>query len=72
MLNRRPEKRPLTSELLKDKLLVNLMVNTIHQKGNLKNEYNKGQELPSLSNSLLDRQANSVKAQMERMSAEIE
>ena len=36
----------------------------MNQKGNLKNQYNKGQELPSLSNSMLDRQANSVKEQL--------
>jgi hypothetical protein len=71
MLNRNTKQRPLTNELLKDKFLVQLMVNTINQKGSLKNEYSKGQEAPSLSNSLLDRQTDSVKEQLKKLSIEV-
>ena len=37
MLNRMPEKRPQAGDFLKDKLLVQLMINRINQKGSLKN-----------------------------------
>jgi hypothetical protein len=37
------------------------MINRINEKDNLKQEYTKGKEVPSLTNSLLDRQANAVK-----------
>ena len=71
MLNRVPEKRPQAGDLLKDKLLVQLMINRINQKDSLKNEYSKGQEAPSLSNSILDRQAESVKEQLKKLSVEV-
>ena len=67
MLIRNPDKRPRAEELLKDKLLVQLMINRINEKGNLKHEYPKGLEAPSLSESLLDRQANSIKEQMKKL-----
>jgi hypothetical protein len=71
MLNRIPEKRPQAGDLLKDKLLVQLMINRINNKGNLKQEYTKGHEVPSLNTSLLDRQAESVKEQLQKLSVEV-
>ncbi len=71
MLTRAPEKRPQAGDLLKDKLLVQLMINRINEKDNLKQEYAKGQEVPSLTNSLLDRQAQLVKEQLKKMELEV-
>ena len=48
-----------------------LMINRINQKDSLRHEYSKGQELPSLSSSLLDRQTHSVKNQLEKLSLEV-
>lgn len=48
-----------------------LMINRINEKDNLKQEYNKGHELPSLSNSILDRQAESVKEQLKKLDLEV-
>lgn len=47
------------------------MINRINQKDNLKQEYHKGHELPSLSNSILDRQAESVKEQLRKLDLEV-
>jgi|JI10StandDraft_1071094.scaffolds.fasta_scaffold1132323_1 hypothetical protein len=67
MLNRNPEKRPQAGDLLKDKLLVQLMINRINEKDSLRVEYQKGHEAPSLSSSLIDRQAEAVKEEMKQM-----
>ena len=66
-----PEKRPQAGDLLKDKLLVQLMINRINQKDNLKQEYTKGHEQPSLTNSFIDRQAESVKDQLKKLEVEV-
>ena len=42
MLTRNPDKRPNVEELLKDKLLVQLMINRVKKQDSLKNEYPKG------------------------------
>jgi hypothetical protein len=57
---RNPDKRPRCEDLLKDRLLVNLMVNKISAKDSLRQEYPKSIDMPSLSESLLQRQAKSV------------
>lgn len=71
MLSRNPEKRPQAGDLLKDKLLVQLMINRINEKDSLKVEYLKGHETPSLSSSLIDRQAEAVKEQLKQMELEV-
>lgn len=68
---RNPEKRPRCEDLLKDKLLVQLMINRINGKESLKQEYPKSIEAPSLSESLLQRQAKSVEEQMLKMESEV-
>lgn len=57
---------------MKDKLLVQLMINRINGKESLKQEYPKAIEPPSLSESLLHRQAESVQQQMKRMEEELQ
>lgn len=68
---RNPEKRPRCEDLLKDKLLVQLMINRINGKESLRQEYPKSIDPPSLSESLLQRQAKSVEDQMKKMEEEV-
>jgi hypothetical protein len=43
------------------------MINRINEKDSLRVEYQKGHEAPSLSSSLIDRQAEAVKEEMKQM-----
>ena len=52
--------------------MVQLMINRINEKDGLRQEYPKGQDVPSLSSSLLDRQAEAVKLQLANLGAEVE
>lgn len=47
------------------------MINRINSKDSLKLEYKQGHELPSLNNSLLDRQADAVKDQLRQLQVEV-
>lgn len=67
MLVRNPQNRPKCEDLLKDKLLVQLMIKKINTNDNLKQEYPKSIDPPSLSESLLQRQAESVQEQMHKL-----
>ncbi len=72
MLVRNQDKRPRCEDLLKDKLLVQLMINRINGKDSLKQEYPKSIEAPSLSESLLQRKAMSVQEQIKKMESEVQ
>lgn len=72
LLVRNQDKRPRCEDLLKDKLLVQLMINRINGKESLKQEYPKSIQAPSLSESLLQRQAKSVQEQMKKIETEVQ
>lgn len=71
MLNRNPTKRPQAGDMLKDKLLIQIMINRINQTSSLKQEYTRGHQLPSLSNSVIDRQADFVRNQLKMLELEV-
>jgi hypothetical protein len=68
MLTKDPFKRPRTEELLRDKLLVQLMINRLSQSANLKQEYPKSvqKSVLVLTDSIIDKQMIQVKEQLKK------